>query len=506
MNIQEAKQEIKNTLRAYFSRDEDGRYLFPAVHQRPLLLMGPPGIGKTAIVAQAAAEAGVGLVSYTMTHHTRQSAIGLPHIETRSYQGVPVSVTEYTLSEIVAAVYDCMERTGKWEGILFLDEINCVSETLAPTMLQFLQNKTFGNHRIPEGWLIAAAGNPPGYNRSVREFDVVTLDRVRQINVEPELAAWMDYARQKRLHGAILSYLGVHEDHFYRVERTADGLSFVTARGWEDLSALMRSCGVLDIPVTEAQVSQYLHNEDIARGFANYFHLYEKYGAAYDIPAILGGPAGAGPFAAMARTAAFDERVAVVNLILDYLDGQFVRYGETDRNTAALHQALGTFKLFMKDKEDADCLSDFVRGRRDALRVKGEAGMLSAEEEDTERWVLARLAEYELALKAAHIRDKADGFRRIGELFQKAAAGRAELVEAVKVRLNNAFAFLADCFGDGQEMILFVSALTRLERAMDFICRHGCEPYLQYSQKLLYRERETSLRAACADFLAGQEL
>ena len=160
MNIKEAKQEVKNTLLAYHRKDEQGRYLFPALRQRPLLLMGPPGIGKTAILEQIAAECGVGLVSYTMTHHTRQSAIGLPHIETRTYDGKELSVTEYTMSEIVASLYECMERTGKREGILFLDEINCVSETLAPTMLQLLQCKTFGNHPLPQGWIIVAAGNP----------------------------------------------------------------------------------------------------------------------------------------------------------------------------------------------------------------------------------------------------------------------------------------------------------------------------------------------------------
>ena len=55
------------------------------------------------------------------------------------------------MSEIVASIYNQIEETGLKEGILFIDEINCVSETLAPTMLQFLQCKTFGNHRIPEG-------------------------------------------------------------------------------------------------------------------------------------------------------------------------------------------------------------------------------------------------------------------------------------------------------------------------------------------------------------------
>ena len=50
MNIKEAKEEIRNTVKAYLRKDDRGNYRISAVHQRPVLLMGPPGIGKTAIV------------------------------------------------------------------------------------------------------------------------------------------------------------------------------------------------------------------------------------------------------------------------------------------------------------------------------------------------------------------------------------------------------------------------------------------------------------------------
>ena len=135
MNIQDAKDEIIHTLQAYHRKDATGNYCFPVTRQRPILLMGPPGIGKTAIMEQIAEECQVGLVAYTITHHTRQSAVGLPKIVTRNYGGKEMDITEYTMSEIIASVYECMERTGKKEGILFVDEINCVSETLAPAML-----------------------------------------------------------------------------------------------------------------------------------------------------------------------------------------------------------------------------------------------------------------------------------------------------------------------------------------------------------------------------------
>ena len=100
MNIKQAKQEITNTLKAYLARDELGNYLIPTVRQRPVLLMGPPGVGKTQIMEQIAAETGVGLVAYTITHHTRQSAIGLPFIEKRTYGGEEVSVTDRDGDEV----------------------------------------------------------------------------------------------------------------------------------------------------------------------------------------------------------------------------------------------------------------------------------------------------------------------------------------------------------------------------------------------------------------------
>ena len=108
MNIKQAKQEIIDTVQAYLLKNEYDEYVIPRVHQRPVLLLGAPGIGKTQIMEQAARECGVALVAYTITHHTRQSAIGLPFISKKEYGGREYSATEYTMSEIVASIYDQM--------------------------------------------------------------------------------------------------------------------------------------------------------------------------------------------------------------------------------------------------------------------------------------------------------------------------------------------------------------------------------------------------------------
>lgn len=289
LDIKRAKQEIKDAVEAYLLKDAFGEYQIPAVRQRPILLMGPPGIGKTQVMEQIAKEMRIGLVSYTITHHTRQSAVGLPFIREKEYGGRTYSVTEYTMSEIIASVYDKMEQTGNSEGILFLDEINCVSETLAPAMLQFLQGKTFGTHKLPDGWIIVAAGNPPEYNKSVREFDVVTLDRLKKIDVEADFPVWKEYAYRQGIHQAVISYLDARRENFCRIENTVDGKRFTTARGWEDLSRLIQVYEMLGKTADREVIFQYIQHRTIAKDFANYLELYYKYKTDYNVGEILNG-------------------------------------------------------------------------------------------------------------------------------------------------------------------------------------------------------------------------
>ena len=264
---------------------------------------------------QIAEECSVGLVAYTMTHHTRQSAMGLPEICTRGIEGKMVHTTEYTMSEIIASIYDCMEQTGKKRGILFLDEINCVSETLAPVMLQLLQDKKFGNQHIPDDWLIVAAGNPPEYNKSVREFDVATLDRVRKIEVLPELSVWLSYAEKNQIHSAVTTYLMAHSDHFYSVSQEADEKRFVTARGWEDLSAVLKSYEILHFPVDEALIGQYLQEEKTAEEVARMFKASGAQRLVMGFPRNMDGTEG--PRAALYRDfAALLERTVGIKPVL----------------------------------------------------------------------------------------------------------------------------------------------------------------------------------------------
>ena len=502
MNIKQAKQEIFNTLKAYLAKDELGNYLIPAVRQRPVLLMGPPGIGKTQIMEQVAAEAGVGLVAYTITHHTRQSAVGLPFIETRTYGGREFSVTEYTMSEILASVYQLMERTGLREGILFLDEINCVSETLAPMMLQFLQCKTFGNQRLPEGWLIAAAGNPPEYNRSVRDFDVVTLDRVKRMDVEEDYAVWREYARRQGVHGAVVSYLDIKKDHFYWVETTAEGMQFATARGWEDLSELICAYERLGLRVSREVVGQYIQMPRIAKDFANYLELYYKYQRTYHVEDIVSGTWQPITVSEL-RAAPFDEKLSVLGLVFSRLSEGARNTRLQDALTTALHGALTAFRDALPAETPQAVLSRLIAQRQEDLKRERAAGRLAREARDLGQREVNALEGYRQRLAAEAVPD-GEAMDAVRGWFRREVDRRAALGEETGKMFGSAFRFLEETFGEGQELVIFVTEVTAGYDTSWFVENFGCEAYFRHNRELLFDDTRRRIREEIAALKDGK--
>lgn len=494
MNIKEAKQEIKNAMVAYFSKDEFGQYIIPIEKQRPVILMGPPGIGKTAIMEQIAEELGVGLVSYSMTHHTRQSAIGLPFISTKVYDGTEYKVSEYTMSEIIASVYNLIEGTGLKEGILFLDEINCVSETLAPAMLQFLQYKIFGGHRIPEGWIVVAAGNPPEYNDSVREFDIVTWDRLKRIDVEADYDVWKEYAYKKGVHASIITYLDIKKSDFYKIETTVDGKSFVTARGWSDLSDMIHLYEKNQIQVNEKLVRQYLQNMKIAKEFAIYYDLYNKYKSDYQIDDILSGKA-SDAIVKRAENAKFDERLSLLGLLIDRAHEDLKNTYEFEQVQLELLSALKHVKIKLgSSNSDASYeLGQQIEKKQNEVEAGKRASTMSRDNIKVINHVISILGEQQKLVKEKQPETGDAAFKLLKKDFDQRTKELRKLADKAGKKLTNLFKFCESAFKEGQEMLILVTELTISYYGAHFISRYGCEEYFKHNKELLFYERQKEI-------------
>lgn len=487
MNIKQAKQEVMDTVKAYLMKDEYGEYVIPSVHQRPVLLLGAPGIGKTQIMEQAARECGVALVAYTITHHTRQSAIGLPFISKKEYGGREYSTTEYTMSEIVASIYNRMTETGLDEGILFIDEINCVSETLAPAMLQFLQCKSFGNHEIPKGWVIVAAGNPPEYNKSVREFDVVTLDRVKKIMVEPDYQAWREYAYKENMHPAILSYLELRNNCFYQMETTIDGKQFATPRGWEDLSRMMEVCEQLGKDITEALVIQYIQHERIAKEFAEYYELYQKYLQDYQITEILQGKNSEAMVKKVSH-ASFDEKVSVVNLLFSGTRQAVRKVMLWEDVLEKVFEVLKALKTALPSENMAQRLEDYIFDLKKEREKKQKEGLLERREDVCTRRAVTYLENYAKLLKQYSDRQGEEAFEILRKAFGEERTSWEDEWDQAGNTLEYAFDFMEAAFYNSQEMVMFVSGINTDFYCVRFLETYECERYIRYNRDLLFED------------------
>jgi len=490
MNIGQAKEYIKNSISIYLKKDEYGDYRIPVVRQRPVFLLGAPGIGKTAIMEQIASEMGIALVSYSMTHHTRQSALGLPFIKQKVYGDVSVDVSEYTMSEIIASIYETMEESGVKEGILFLDEINCVSETLAPSMLQFLQYKVFGRHSVPEGWVIVTAGNPPEYNKSVREFDVVTMDRLKVLSVEADYPTWRKYAIEKHIHAAVLNFLELKKEYFYHMETTSAGRQYVTARGWEDLSEIILMYEEDGIKVDEDLVGQYLRSEQIVREFCAYYDLYNKYKRDYQVDMLVKGE----NFEAASekvKKASFDERLSLLGLLLD-------RELEEMRDCVHTTDYLKELMIPLKSVKTAESVrAELVNqaALRDTVINKLEkANSLSADDKKKHKRIKSFMN------RMIEVIDETgnENFDTVNDRFNQEVSDMKKLVAEAGEHIHNMFSFVAQAFGDSQgasdEMLILVTEMTVNIDSSRYISMFGSEDYQKYNSLLMVSKRNDVMR------------
>lgn len=492
MNILQAKNEIKNTIIAYRTKDEFGAPVIDRKRQRPVMLIGAPGVGKTDIMQQIAEELHLPLVNYSMTHHTRQSALGLPYVKEAEFNGKAYRITEYTMSEIIASIYRAMEATGEKEGILFLDEINCVSETLAPAMLQFLQYKMFGQHTVPDGWIIVTAGNPAEFNKSVKEFDIATMDRLKRIDVEADYGVWREYAVNAHVHAAVVGYLDSYPGDFLSIETTVDGKCFATPRGWMDMSDILKLYERNGIPVTCDLIIQYIQSPNIARRFCTYYDLFIKYRRRYAIPDILDGKADA-KMTEKAAKAKTDEKLSLTALLFEALM-------EDIDPVVAGHMCLQNINASVKSIRIAavtsrKSVSLLVKAEMDKLNKQLQQGadghMLSREDGDTMRRMLAfyadilpqtELAESEKAaaetLKSAYETEK-------NRLKRKA--------DTAAVRCCNVIRFVSDTFGKGSELSVLITNLTAATNAARFMQAYGCDEYYKYVKDMLIETRQIEI-------------
>jgi len=189
-------------------------------HHTPVMLWGPPGVGKSQMVAQIAAKNEVPVID-----------IRLSQMEPSDLRGIPFREADHVEWAIPSLLPDS-ERHGP-QGILFLDEINSAPPAVSAAAYQLILDRKLGEYEVPEGWAIFAAGNRQGDRGVTYSMPAPLANRFSHFEVEINLDDWVMWAYRNGVDERIIGFLRFRPELLFDFDPAHNPVAFPSPRSWE---------------------------------------------------------------------------------------------------------------------------------------------------------------------------------------------------------------------------------------------------------------------------------
>ncbi|MGD9888034.1 MAG: AAA family ATPase [Halothiobacillaceae bacterium] len=185
----------------------------------PLMLWGAPGVGKSALVAQAAQNCGVPMID-----------LRLSQLEPSDLRGMPYQNKGLVEWAIPSMLPDALRHGAR--GVLFLDEINAALPQVAAAAYQLILDRRLGDYRLPAGWAILAAGNRLGDRGVTYAMPAPLANRFTHVELEPSLADWLVWASEAGVDARLQAFLRQRPDLLMVFPERANQHAFPSPRSW----------------------------------------------------------------------------------------------------------------------------------------------------------------------------------------------------------------------------------------------------------------------------------
>ena len=193
----------------------------------PVFLWGPPGIGKSSIVAQIAKEQNIGFIDLRLSLLDPTDLRGIPYF--------------HTVKETALWAPPVFLPDGKEEkGILFLDELNTAAPMVQASAYQLILDRKIGEYSLPDGWAIVAAGNRESDRGVVFRMAAPLSNRFVHLEMEVDAHEWKVWAKANSIHPAIIAFISHREDALFTFGQN-DSRSFATPRTWQYVNEILAS-------------------------------------------------------------------------------------------------------------------------------------------------------------------------------------------------------------------------------------------------------------------------
>lgn len=237
-------------------------------HDRdPVMLRGPHGIGKSAIVYQFAESVGLPVIERRASQMTEGDLLGLPLVA----QSAETMVTSW-------AATDWFDEACKKAVVLFLDEVDRASQEVRQGTFQLTDSRTINGRTLHPGTIIFAACNSGTHNQAqsyaVAELDPAELDRYTVFDVEPSIDEWLEWLVSKEVPSSVINFLSNNHSAIEHKGMFNPNEKYPSRRSWYRLITSLTGSGLLDNPaehttIIRAVATGYLGQES-AREFAAY--------------------------------------------------------------------------------------------------------------------------------------------------------------------------------------------------------------------------------------------
>jgi MoxR-like ATPase len=196
----------------------------------PCLLLGSPGVGKSAVVSQIAEEDGLEFIDERIGQRDAVDVRGVLNI----VEGKGVWTRP-----------DFMPTKGK--GILFLDEITSAPSLVQSACYQLVHERRIGEHKLPKGWYVMAAGNKDTDRAVVSRMSSALANRFAHINFEHDLEDWTEYALSHDFLTELIAFIRFRPELLFNFDPKKNEKAFATPRTWEMVSDVLKANGSLDV-------------------------------------------------------------------------------------------------------------------------------------------------------------------------------------------------------------------------------------------------------------------
>lgn len=210
--------------------------------KRPLFLWGPPGIGKSDVVAEITQEMGGFMIDLRLGQMDPTDIRGIPFYNKDTGLmdwAPPVDLPDAEL----AAQYPII--------VLFMDEMNSAAPAVQAAAYQLVLNRRIGKYRLPDNVVMIAAGNRESDKGVTFRMPTPLANRFVHIEMRPDFAAWQEWAVKNQVHKDVVGYLTFAKQDLYDFDAKSSSRAFATPRSWSFVSNLLEDEDMDDVTATD---------------------------------------------------------------------------------------------------------------------------------------------------------------------------------------------------------------------------------------------------------------